>query len=176
MKFYGIRDKDLRLYKSYLSNRYCRTAIYNDSENSNKVSDWATVRHGVPQGSILGPLLFLLYINDLPKIINKTSTPIIFADDTSILFTHSNPVDFNRNIDTTFITLNKWLRANQLSLNFNKTSYVHFTTKRNMSVNLKIYFNNNIITNSSYTKFLGVTMNNALSWNNHIDLIMKKDE
>ena len=95
---------------------YCRTAIYNDSENSNKVSDWATVRHGVQQGSILGPLLFLLYINDLPKIINKTSTPIIFGDDTSILFTHSNPIDFNRNIHTTFITLNKWLRANQLSL------------------------------------------------------------
>jgi len=51
---------------------------------------------------------------------------------------------------------------------------VHFTTKRNMSVNLKIGFNNNFITNSSYTKFLGVTMNNILSWNNYIDLLMKK--
>jgi len=122
----------------------------------------------------LGPLLFLLYINDLPKIINKTSAPIIFADDTSILFAHSNPVEFNKNIYIVFITLNKWLRANQLSLNFNKTNYVHFTTKRNMSVNLKIDLNNNFITNSSYTKFLGVTMNNNLSWNNHIDLLMKK--
>jgi len=57
-----------------------------------------------------------------------------------------------------FITLNKWLRANQLALNFNKTNYVHFTTKRNMSVNLKTGFNNNFITKSSYTKFLGLTV------------------
>jgi len=174
LKFYGISGKDFQLYQFYLGNRYCRTAIYNDSENSNKVSNWARVRHGVPQGSTLGPLLFLLHINDLPRIINKTSAPIILADDTSILFAHSNPTDFNKNIYIVFINLNKWLRANQLSLNFKKTNYVHFTTKRNMSVNLKIGFNNNFITNISYTKFLGVTMNNTLSWNNHIDLIIKK--
>jgi len=167
LKFYGISDKVLQIYQSYLGNRYCRTAIYNDNENSNKVSDWAKVRHGVPQGSIFGPLLFLLYINDLPKIINKTSAPIIFADDTSILFTHSNLIDFKKNISIIFTTLNKWLGANQLSLNFNKTNYVQFTTKRNMSFNLQIGFNNNFITNSFYTKFLGVTMN-------HIDLLVKK--
>ena len=129
----------------------------------------AKVRHEVPQGFVLGPLLFLLYINDLPNITNKTSAPIILADDTSILFVHSTLVDLNKNIHIVFTTLNKWLRANQLSLSFNKTYYVHFTTKRNMSVNLKISFNNNFITNSSYTKFLGVTMNNTLSWNAQFD-------
>ena len=103
------------------------------------------------------------YINDLPKITNETSAPIIFAYDTSILFTHSNLIDLNKNISIVFTTLNKWLGANQLFLNFNKTNYVHFTTKRNMSVNLQIGFNNNFITNSFYTKFLGVTMNNTLS-------------
>ena len=174
MKFYGIGDKDLQLYQSYLGNRYCRTAIYNDNENSNNVSNLAKVKHGVPQGSILGPLLFLLYINDLPEIINKTSALIIFVDDTSILFAHSNLIDYNKNIYIVFTTLNKWQRANQLCLNFNQTNYVQFTTKRNMSVNLKIGFKNNFITNGSCTKFLGVTMNNTLSWNNHIDLFMKK--
>jgi hypothetical protein len=87
----------------------------------------------MPQGSTLGLLLFLLYINDLPKIINKTSAPIIFANDTNILFAHSNLIDFNKKIYVVFTTLNKWLRANQLSSNSNKTNYVHFTTKRNMT-------------------------------------------
>ena len=61
LKFYGISDKALQLHQSYLGNRYCRTAIYNDNENSNKVSEWAKVRHGVPGGPILGPRL-LFYI------------------------------------------------------------------------------------------------------------------
>ena len=109
-----------------------------------------------------------LYINDLLRIINKTSAPIIFADDTSILFAHSNLIDFNKNIHIVFATLNKWLRANHLSLNFlslnfNKTNYVHFTTKRNRTVNLKIGFNNNFISSSSYMKFLEVTMDNTQS-------------
>jgi hypothetical protein len=155
LKFYGISSKDLALYRSYLDNRHFRTAIYNDSDNSNKVSSWAKVRHGGPHGSVLGPLLFLLYINDLPKIINKISAPVIFADDTSILFAHSNLIDFNKNIHIVFATLNKWFRANQLSLNFSKTSYVHFTTETKMSVNFKMGFNNNLITNSSYKKIPG---------------------
>ena len=70
------------------------------------------VRHGVPHGSVFGPLLFLLYINDLPKIISKTSAPIISADDTSILFAHSNLIDFNKKMHTVFVILNKLFRAN----------------------------------------------------------------
>jgi len=78
-----------------------------------------------------------IYKNDLPKIINRTSVPIIIADYTSILFAHSNLVDFNKNNHIVFATWNKWFRANKLTVNFNKTNYVHFTSKRNMSGNLK---------------------------------------
>jgi hypothetical protein len=124
LEFYAISCKDLALFHPYLDNRHCRTAIYNDSINSNKVSSRTKVRNGIPQGSLLGPLLFLLYVNDLSKVINKTSEPVIFADDTSILFAHSNLIDFNKNIHAITETLNKWFRANKLSLNINKTNYV----------------------------------------------------
>ena len=133
LKFYVISGKDLALHQSYLDNRHFRRAIYNDSDNWNKVSGWVKVRHGVPQGTVLGPLLFILYVNDLPKIRNKTEAPIIFADDARILFAHSNLIDFNKHIHRVFVTLNKWFKANQLLQNFNKTNYIHFTTKRNKS-------------------------------------------
>jgi hypothetical protein len=89
LKFFGINGKNLALYQSYLDKRYSRTLIHNESDN--KVSCWTKIKHGVPQGSVLGPLLFLVYINDLPKLMNKkTSLHILFADDTSILFTQPN--------------------------------------------------------------------------------------
>ena len=72
-----------------------------------------------------------------------------------------------------FETLNEWLTANQLPLNFNKTNNIHFATKKNMSIILKIGFNNSP-TKSSYTKFLGLMMDCTLSWSNHIDLLLKK--
>ena len=112
--------------------------------------------------------------NVLPKMTNKTLAPIISADNISILFAHSNLIDLNKNIHIVFGTLNKWFRANQLSLSLIKTNYLHFTAKRNMSVNLQIGFNNNLITNSSYTKFLEVTMDVTLSWKHRINLLIKK--
>jgi hypothetical protein len=77
----------------------------------------------------LGPLLFL-FINDLPKFLNDKSVPILFADDTSILVSHSNPTDFNNNhINTVFKILCDWFKQNLLSLNFTKTHFTKFTTK-----------------------------------------------
>jgi hypothetical protein len=88
LKFYGIKGKNYALYESYLNDRYIRTVIHKDMDIT--ASSWHRIRHGVPQGSILGPLLFILYINDLSKILNRFSLPIILADDTSILFSHFN--------------------------------------------------------------------------------------
>jgi len=87
LEFYGITGNHYKLYKSYLTNIYQRTLLYNENGNITS-STWAKIEHGVPQGSVLGPLLFLMFINDLPKFVNDKSVPILFADDTSILLSH----------------------------------------------------------------------------------------
>jgi hypothetical protein len=94
LNLYGITGKANEWIKSYLENRYQRVEIKNKNFSSNAFSDWGIIKHSVSQGSILGPLLFLLYINDLSKTINKKSKPILFADDTSIIFTNSKSEDF----------------------------------------------------------------------------------
>jgi hypothetical protein len=81
-----------------LNDRYQRALIKN-IYSKNYFSEWEKVKQGVPQGSILGPLFFLLYINDLPGIISDISTPTIFADDTNIIITHSNLTDFKEEIN-----------------------------------------------------------------------------
>jgi hypothetical protein len=107
LEFYAITGRDNVLYKSYLNDRYQRILIYNKNHSYSTLSNWAKIKHGVPQGSSLGPLLFLLYINDLPKIINNKSLPKLFAHDTSLLFTSSNLTNYNKDIHTVFKLINK---------------------------------------------------------------------
>jgi hypothetical protein len=160
------------VYKSYLGSGCQQTALQNEIGICNKVSNWATVKHGVPQGSVLGPLLFLMYINDLPRIVNNESIPILLADDTTILFAHSNITDFNNNIHTVFEILHKWFKGNLLSLNFNQRHFTQFTTKRNNTIDLKTGYDK-LITNISQTKFLGIAIDSTLSWSNHIEMLTK---
>jgi hypothetical protein len=93
LEFYGITGKTYQLLKSYLSDRYQRVLVGNNSSTT-CFSDWEMVCTGVPQGSILGPLLFLACINDLPLILKDAGTPTLFADDTSIIYSYSNLNNF----------------------------------------------------------------------------------
>jgi hypothetical protein len=129
LNLYGINCKANNCFKSCLVDRYQRVEIKNINFSHQAASKWDKIRHGVPQGSIPGPLLFLLYINDLPNIVKGKPTPILFADGTSIIVTNSNPTDFISDIMTVFEYLNKWFRANSLSLNVDKTHFIQFTTK-----------------------------------------------
>jgi hypothetical protein len=90
LEFYGVKGKTKSRFESYLHNRYQRVLIISVNPTSNHSSTWGKVESGVPQGSILAPLVFLLYINDLPKFINDKAIPILFADDTSLLVASSS--------------------------------------------------------------------------------------
>jgi hypothetical protein len=107
----------------YLQNRYQRVQIKKDTINY--CSDWELITDGVPQGSILAPLFFLLYINDLPNAISELSTPILFADDTSLIISNPDSLQYEKDINTVI----QIFHNNLLFLNSEKTQYLQFLTK-----------------------------------------------
>jgi hypothetical protein len=130
------------------------------------------IRHGIPQGFVLGPLLFLLYKNYLPNFVTNKSKLILFADDISIIVTNSNSTNFISDITTIFKCLNKWFRSNSLSLNFHKTHLTHFITKNRPQINLDVSYANKIIIKAHDTKFLGLLIDSTLSWKLHIEQVL----
>jgi hypothetical protein len=127
LEFYGVTGTNLKLIKSYLEGRYQKEILDNNLPNCN--SDWGEIMHGVPQRSILGPLLFLLYINDLPKIVNDNAEVVLYVDDTSIIITILNPTSITNSANKILQVINKWFTTNLLSLNADKTQYMQFATK-----------------------------------------------
>jgi len=127
------------------------------------------------QTSQLGPLLFLLYINDLPQITNKNSKIVLFADDTSMIITNPNPSNFEKSVNKIIQDINEWFNTNLLSLNLDKTHFTQFVTKNSSSIHFNIMCGNKKIANVYYnTKFLGLISDNTLSWRTHIDTIIPK--
>jgi hypothetical protein len=127
----------------------------------------------VPQGSILGPLLFLFYINDLDKVLNNDSKLVLFADDTSIIVSNSNLANFKNYLTFSFKQLKAWFNINLLSLNYNKTQYIQFTTIDSQTIQFDISYNR-YITNNTNTRFLGTTVDSSLSWKHHTDGLVVK--
>jgi hypothetical protein len=117
----------------------------------------------------LGPLLFLLYMNDLPKIINNRSKLILFADATSVLFTNSILTKYSKDIHTVFKLINKWFKGNFLSPNYEKTHFIHFITKHIPTIHMRTGYGNKLILNILHTKFPGINIDSTLSWRMHIE-------
>ena len=164
---YGIRGIAHDWFVSYLSNRKQLVCINNCS------STFKDISCGVPQGSILGPLLFLIYINDLPLFFNKLKF-VLFADDTSILFRTTDPTFHVSIVNAELSRVCHWFKANKLSLNVKKTHFMLFQSCRKKAPDLSICIDGSIINQSDSVKFLGLLIDPQLTWKHHIDLLCNK--
>ena len=138
-----------------------------------------SINYGVPQGSILGPLLFLIYVNDMPNVCRNLLF-MLFADDTNILYSHSDIMNLMNTVNSELANLSDWFKANRLSLNIKKTNFIMFGYKRmpaqynSQDFNFDIRIDNEGIFRVDYTKFLGVIIDHKLTWQRHIDYIALK--
>jgi len=119
-------------------------------------------------------LFFLIYVKDLPGVINQISLPTLFVDDTNIIGIHHNPNLFKEKIEEILLKISKWFQANLLTLNFNKTKLIQFSTKLNSDISIFMNYEHNHIENSQSTSFLGLTLDRSLNWQLHIDKICAK--
>ena len=165
LEHYGIRGKYLDWFKSYLTDRHQYVHVNNHDSTS------CTLEYGVPQGSILGPTLFLLYVNDMPEI-SKLADYIFFADDANLIFTADNFEILRENINKVLQLIQNWVVNNGLKLNIKKTKYMVFTNK--LKQNLDISFNGVQIEQSDRERFLGVILDSGLTWSHHINLLASK--
>ena len=122
LNFYGVDSISLKWFQSYLTDRKQRTYV------NGSLSDYGSTVCGVPQGSILGPLLFLIYVNDLPAS-GLSSTPRLYADDTCLTLTSHDPTDLQIKLNSDLNKVQSWLQENKLSLNVKKTKYSIIATQ-----------------------------------------------
>ena len=166
LSYYSIRGRQLTWFSNYLSNRQ-QYVNFNGTSSQRNI-----IKCGVPQGSILGPILFLLYIND---ILNSSSffKFILFADDTNIICSDKSLTTLLHNVNVEMNKVSLWLKANKLTLNTMKTKFMLFVPK-NKRVNtdtVKLYIDGSEIEQTKIQKFLGVIINSQLDWKHHINYI-----
>ena len=168
LNYYGIRGTANNWFNSYLSNRKQYVTINGHD------SDEVDMEYGVPQGSVLGPLLFLMYINDLQKAI-KYSTASHYADDTYLLNCNKSPKKLQKLINLDLRNLCNWLKSNKISLNSGKTELLIFRhPNKKINYDFKIKIDGKKIIPSKYVKYLGVLIDAHLNWSFHLNLLASK--
>lgn len=173
LESYGIRGVCLSLIKSYLSGRQQTVCINYDG--SQHYSELNRITQGVPQGSILGPILFLLYVNDLSNKLN-IETVYQFADDTSVILANQNLQDLSIDLTNVSERMANWCNENVLKLNTTKTGLIVFGNPRNQITNESLYVRllTKSVENLNSIKFLGVFIDTCLSWDVHIQKLNTK--
>ena len=168
LEHYGIRGIALEWFENYLTNR--KQMVKYKSEKS----DSLTIKCGVPQGSVLGPLLFLVYMNDISRC-SEILSIILFADDTNLFLSHKNLVTLKETMNRELNKIASWLSANKLSLNIKKTHFIIFKSRgKKSNQNVSITINNQGIEQVKYTKFLGLYIDDEFTWKYHIDQVATK--
>ena len=168
LEHYGVRGALLKWFESYLTNRKQYVFINGVS------SDTLLMTCGVPQGSVLGPLLFLLYINDLPNISDKLNF-FLFADDTNIYYESNDLKTLEKVVNHELKSLTLWLNLNRLALNVSKTNFVIFrSSKKPINHNVTLILNRKAIAQKDHVKYLGVLMDQHLTWKKQIINVSKK--
>ena len=168
LSHYGIRGNSLHWFESCLTGRQQYVSVNKCSSKHGQMSC------GVPQGSVLGPLLFLIVINDLPNV-SKVLSFFLFADDTNIYYESDNITRLEYKINKELLKVKSWLEVNKLALNIEKTNFVLFhSPRKKLPINIQIKFGKKPVTRSQYVKFLGVLMDEHLSWKFHISELTKK--
>ena len=171
LEIYGIKHHALALLESYLSNRNQKCQI------NGYLSTKKMIKCGIPQGSILGPLFFLLYINDLPQCLSKTK-PRLFADDTNLTASGDSIPHLETAVNSDLENLRKWLTANRLTLNVAKTEFMLIGSKQIVKsisdLQLKVVIENKPVKRVVECKTLGVTLDQHLSWKSNTENICNK--
>jgi hypothetical protein len=172
LQYYGVHGVLLQWFKSYV--QYRRQRVELNLINNKYYSNWEIVGCGVPQGSVLGPLLFNMFINDFPLERGNIAEVIMFADDTSMLCTAKDHHNLIIKLDVVCNHMFTWFQNNQLMINLDKTKMIKFTTTAAMSYPLYTLFFNKKLNEAEKIKFLGLQLDNHLTCKEHIDFLLHK--